>query len=181
MVSRGRKDSCKGPVELFRAAGVLKTIPRKGWGKAGITNQESVADHTFRMAVIAAYLSKQMKLDSGKLVRMSLFHDLAESKIGDLTPEEKTSEKAHRMIEQRILRSLVGTLPTQEGKVLLRDCEELFQMKTREARLVWQIDKLEMGLTMKDYIRTGGKRAKLKEFDPSLFLSDELRQILEEY
>lgn len=181
MAARLSKPTSKGPAELFRAAGILKTIARKGWTKAGITGQESVADHSFRMAVIAAYLSEKLKLDSGKLIRMSLIHDLAESEIGDLTPEEKTSEKTHRIQEQRILRKLLDTLPARERKVLLQDCKELFQMKTRVARLVWQIDKLEMGLTMKDYILAGGDGVKLREFDPTSVLSDELRQILEEY
>ena len=133
------------------------------------------------MALIAAYLSEKLDLDSGKTIRMCLLHDLAESEIGDLTPEEKTSEKAHRMDEQKILKHLLGSLPRRESRSLMRDQRELFQGKSKEAKLVWQIDKLEMGLTMKDYISAGGNKTKLKEFDPSSVLSDLFRQILDEY
>ncbi len=44
---------------LFRASGKLKTIKRAGWvKKAGIENAESVADHSFRTAVIGAFSAK---------------------------------------------------------------------------------------------------------------------------
>ena len=175
------KNSSKGPAELLRAAGVLKTIRRKGWLKVGIGNPESVADHSFRMALIGAYLSQEMKLDAGKIIRMCLIHDLAESEIGDLTPEEKISEEAHRKDEDRILREIFATLPEKERKVFDQDWTELYEMRTNEAKLVWQIDKLEMGLTMKDYLREGGNKKKLAEFDPSSNLTSELRTIIQEY
>ena len=48
---------------LLRAAGSLKTIQRAGWvKKAGIKDAESVADHSFRMAVIGMYLGEVMEL-----------------------------------------------------------------------------------------------------------------------
>ncbi len=153
------KRSARNPSELFRTAGVLKTIKRKGWARAGITNQESVADHSFRMAIMGAFLSEEMSSNPAKIIRMCLIHDFAESEIGDLTPEEKTSEDAHRKEEDRVLRGIFNTLPDREKKVFLKDWIELFETRTNEAKLVWQIDKLEMGLTMKDYIRAGGNKA----------------------
>ncbi len=175
------KSSPKGASELLRAAGILKSIRRKGWRKAGISNQESVADHCFRMAVLGAYISEEAKLDPAKIIRMCLIHDLAESEIGDRTPEEKISDEAHRKEEDRICRAIFSTLPDRERKVLLHDWNELIEMRTNEAKLVWQIDKLEMGLTMKDYIRAGGNKSALAEFNPPAHLSKELRAILEKY
>jgi len=175
------RTSPKSPAELFRAAGILKTVKRKGWAKAGITGQESVADHSFRMAIIGAFLSEETKMDPAKIIRMCLIHDLAESDIGDLTPEEKISEKAHRLEEDNAFREIVSSLPDRERKVFLRDWTELMEMRTNESKLVWQIDKLEMGLTMKDYLRAGGNKAKLSEFNPASHLSKELKSILEQY
>jgi len=169
------------PTALFAAAGKLKTLKRRGWAKAGIINSESVADHSFRMAIIGAFLADMMKLDSGKIIRMCLIHDIAESEIGDLTPEEKESEEEHRKQEDTAARSIFDTLPPKARKMLLQDWTELMGMRTNEAKLVWQIDKLEMGLTMKDYMRAGGDKKKLKEFNPSWFLSKELKSILEKY
>jgi putative hydrolases of HD superfamily len=166
---------------LFKSAGILKTISRKGWVKAGISNQESVADHCFRMAIIGIFLSEEAALNSAKVVRMCLIHDLAESVIGDLTPEEKVSEEAHRKDEDKICRGIFDTLPQKEKEMFLRDWSELLEGKTPEAKLVWQIDKLEMGLTMKDYLRSGGHKTKLAEFNPASYLSEELKTILNEY
>lgn len=112
---------------------------------------------------------------------MCLIHDLAESEIGDLTPEEKISEESHRRDEDGAMREIVASLPERERKTFLKDWSELLASKTREARLVWQIDKLEMGLTMKDYLRSGGNKQKLAEFNPSAHLPRELRAILEAY
>jgi 5'-deoxynucleotidase YfbR-like HD superfamily hydrolase len=71
-------------LEFLRNAGDLKMIPRTGWVQAGIKEPESVADHSFRMTLLAMVLSDQMGLDTEKVVRMALIHDLAESRTGDL-------------------------------------------------------------------------------------------------
>lgn len=173
--------SNKSLSDILRAAGVLKTVKRKGWTKAGIVNRESVADHSFRMAIIGALLSDRIKLDSAKIIRMCLIHDLAESEIGDLTPEEKTSETDHRRQEGKVIREIFETLPDKERKLFSHDWSELLEKKSNEAKLVWQIDKLEMGLTMKDYLRAGGNKQRLADFNPSSHLSKELKAILEEY
>ena len=78
-------------------------------------------------------------------------------------------------------RAIFGTLPDRERKLFLRDWAELLEARTTEARLVWGIDKLEMGLTMKDYLRAGGNKSRLADFNPALHLSNELRSILEKY
>lgn len=69
----------------------LKHLPRTGWKRVGAGN-ESVADHSFGVAIIALSLAKMENLSSGDealLLRRALLHDLHEVKIGDLTPDEK--------------------------------------------------------------------------------------------
>jgi putative hydrolases of HD superfamily len=172
----------ENPNTFFRAAGQLKSIKRSGWvKKAHILNAESVADHSFRMAVMGAVLGEERNLDAGKVVRMCLVHDIAESKIGDLMPEEKTSEKEHRALEQRVGRRLLSALPSKSKKRLSADWTELFENKSKEARLVWEIDKLEMGLQMKDYSRSGIDLKSLTPFDPADLLPKEMKKILDSY
>lgn len=166
---------------IFKAAGKLKSLDRSGWlKKTGIHNPESVADHTFRMALIGAVLGEEANLDSGKVVRMCLIHDLAESAIGDLTPEEKKSEKAHRALEDRTIRDIFSTLPMRSGARLSKDWKELLENKSKEARLVWHIDKLEMGLQMKDYLKMGFPSKKLRRFAPRS-LPKKMEDILRTY
>lgn len=170
------------PNDLLKAAGILKKVRRAGWiKKAKITNPESVADHSFRMAILGAYLSESMKLDELKVIRMCLIHDLAESEIGDIVPEEKESEDIHRDLEDRSMRRIFANLPEKARKRFTSDWRELLAMKTRESKLVWQIDKLEMGIQMKDYISDGLDPKRLETFDPSNRLTNDLRELLQNY
>ena len=75
--------------EFFKITINLKKIPRQGWrNKLRMTNPESVADHCFSMSVIAMVLSDLQNLDTTKVLKMGLMHDLAESITGDLTTNE---------------------------------------------------------------------------------------------
>ncbi|MGI0002847.1 MAG: HD domain-containing protein, partial [Nitrosopumilaceae archaeon] len=66
----------------------LKSIHRKGWAKkVGINEPESVADHTYSMALMSVVLAELQALDVQKVATMSLIHDLAESLVGDYTPD----------------------------------------------------------------------------------------------
>jgi putative hydrolase of HD superfamily len=157
--------------DLIRASGLLKRVKRRGWlKKAGITSdRESVADHSFRMAIIAMIVGLELQIDSAKLVRMCLIHDLAESVIGDKMPQEKESFAAHRRNEDKIMRNILSKLPEKSRSVLLRDWKELLDAKTRESSLAWQIDKLEMMLQAKEYMRMGYEKQKLLEFTKTKF------------
>lgn len=55
---------------------------------------ESVADHSYRAAVLAMALPPG--LDRDRCVKMALLHDLAESMVGDITPScGVTTEEKH--------------------------------------------------------------------------------------
>ena len=70
-------------VNFLFEVGMLKKIPRSGYQFLG-TGKESVAEHTFRSAVIAYFLAKnEPKANTEKVVLMSLFHDLHEVRTGD--------------------------------------------------------------------------------------------------
>ena len=74
--------------EFLRMAAGLKKIPRQGWiDKAGISNPESVADHSYSMTVMAMMFGDNAGMDTCKMIRMALLHDIVESITGDLTPE----------------------------------------------------------------------------------------------
>src|SRR3989344_4695281 len=73
----------------------LKHLPRKGWVLRGAP-KETVAEHSFGVAVIALALAKMEELppqEEALLLKAALLHDLHEAKLGDLTPEEKRAQK----------------------------------------------------------------------------------------
>ena len=135
---------------FFQIAG-LKELPRSGWKiKVGLNDTESVAEHSYMMSVMAMVLSDLKSLDSEKVIKMSILHDWAESKIGDFMPDEigydkKSELENYAMIE--ILESLPQSLQSNYQNIW----NEFLVRETQEARLVHELDKLEMALQAKIY------------------------------
>jgi len=136
---------------FFKRAGRLKSEPRIGWFvKLGLERPESVADHTFRTALLAMVYSDIRNLDAGKAVRMALLHDLAEAIVGDSIPGQRTPSQKRRM-EVAAMRSLVSDLPDKLAREYLALWEEFEEGKTEESVLVKQLDKLEMAIQASEY------------------------------
>jgi putative hydrolase of HD superfamily len=186
----GKKESrikarTEGTSRILLSAGAkLKETKRAGWmKKVGIRNPESVAGHSYRMALIGAYIAAERKdLDAAKLIRMCLLHDLSESFIGDLMPEEKTrDERKTHSGENSVMRMILSSLPMRIRDVFLSDWEELLLGKTRESKLAWDIDNLEMRLQAVDYVMKGYDKRKLSRFQRRKLSSRETKKILSDY
>ena len=97
--------------EFLRMAAGLKKIPRQGWiDKAGISNPESVADHSYSMTVMAMMFGDNAGMDTCKMIRMALLHDIVESITGDLTPE--MTSKENKLAQEKIaIEKITRTLP----------------------------------------------------------------------
>lgn len=65
-------------------AGQLKMLPRAGWLLAGIVNPESVAEHSFRVAVLAYAIASAEGADPERTACLGLFHDFPETRTGDI-------------------------------------------------------------------------------------------------
>lgn len=65
-------------------AGQLKRLPRAGWLLAGVASPESVADHSFRVAVLAYAIAAQEGADPERAACLGLFHDFPETRISDV-------------------------------------------------------------------------------------------------
>jgi len=71
-------------VDFVQKAGLLKKVKRSGWiSWVGIERPESVADHSFRSAILAMCIADLKGLNTEKLMRMLLLHDIHEAIIGD--------------------------------------------------------------------------------------------------
>lgn len=151
----------------------LKTKPRRGWQKKiGIKKPESVADHAYAVATIAMILSDSKKLNSEKILKMALLHDLAESITGDLTPDDGPKKKKENAAMKKIISSLRPTLRKQYWSLWI----QYQNNTTKEARLLHDIDKLEMALQAKKYRTNGHSRKKLEQFfDSALDRTNDLQ------
>ncbi len=141
-------------VNFFFEAGMLSKTPRSGFQFLG-TGEQSVAEHSFRVAVIGFALAKLAgDVDVFKVVRMCLFHDLPETRTGDLNYVNKHYVEAR---ESEAIRDLASTLPFgEEIKELLT---ELKNNNTREAQLVHDADQLELILELKEQLDLGNQYA----------------------
>jgi putative hydrolases of HD superfamily len=72
---------------LFNLAGRLKQLKRQGWVDRGVEQPESVADHSYRLALMTMVIaSRDPEIDASRAVRLALVHDLPEALAGDITP-----------------------------------------------------------------------------------------------
>ena len=124
----------------------LKDIPRTGWIRAGVGNPESVAAHSWGMAVLALRLCPD-HLDLSRVLAMCLVHDVAEIVVGDLTPHDAIKGKEKHDLER------AGMLKIAPQWVDLFD--EYEQGVSEEAQFVKNMDKLDMGLQAMHYQHQG--------------------------
>lgn len=129
----------------------------------GISSAESVADHSFLTALMAMVLSDSLGLDTGRALRLALLHDLPEAIVGDATPEER-SGKSKTRLETKAMEELIQNLPRVLRTKYRAIWKEFVEAKTEEAKLVKQLDKLEMAIQAKEYSRKLRDPESVREF-----------------
>jgi putative hydrolase of HD superfamily len=155
-----------GPLYTFwKYAVALKREPRKGWQKRVEGRVESVADHSFAVALLALYEGERRGHDLEKILKLALIHDLEEAIIGDLTPSDKAHRGAARVQRdrERAIRRLLLKLPAKSRPAYLRLWTDLRERRSKEARLVHQLDKVEMAFQAREYGKRMGQR-KMRDF-----------------
>jgi putative hydrolase of HD superfamily len=152
-------------VKFFGIVGGLKRTPRAGWVEVDIRQPESVADHIFRTSIFCMVYADMEGLDQLKLLRMALIHDLPEAIIGDLTPSKKTKENKEK--EDAAINQILNLLPKNQREKYIMTWNEYQEGKTREAKAVRQLEKLEMALQAKEYEKAGSTNQSLERFTKS--------------
>ena len=156
-------------IKLFRTLGQLKNVSRSGWGRCGIQEPESVADHSFRTTIITMIMSDYLKLNTEKAIRLALLHDIAEAVIGDITPYDKLTSEEKRRKEYETIKELLKGIPYGDNYINL--WEEFDNIHSAEARLVKNIDKFEMVLQAVEY------QKQFPNLDMNEFAEDAEKQI----
>ncbi len=148
----------------------LKEIKRTGWvTKLNLDDSESVSDHTLSMVILAllfAELNNYSLSKTLKIIKMILIHDLAESIIGDLTPEsDMAKEKLY--LENKAMEKIISETPSISiGNKFLNLWREYTKNKTFESQFVHLIDKLDMVIQAKYYLKTNDhiNKSQIKPF-----------------
>jgi len=164
---KSKKEVVSIPVQLlsfFESVLRLKSVKRAGWvSKAGISNAESVSDHTYSMCAMGMILSDMLGLDTERVMKMIIIHDLAESIIGDYMPNEITREKK-RLEEGKAMSCILYQVPSVARSSYEMIWQEYQANKTRAAKFVHKLDKLEMAIQSIRYINQGYSSKVLLQF-----------------
>jgi 5'-deoxynucleotidase YfbR-like HD superfamily hydrolase len=171
----------KNFLKLFKLVGKAKKIKRIGWKKkAKISNGETIAEHMYRLAVLSMIISDLRNLDTEKILRMSLLHDLGEVIIGDLTPDEKNKIGIldTRRLEENGLKQVFNEIPKKLRDYYITLWKEINLQETDEAKLMKSLDKFEMAIQALEYIDEGYDGTKLEHFIDSAKDGLEDKQLL---
>lgn len=92
----------------------LKDVPRTGWVLRGVTNPESVADHSWGTALLCLLFAPSAGVDRDRAVSMAVVHDLAEVETGDIAAlvdeSDRTVSPAEKSrLEHAAIESLIPT------------------------------------------------------------------------
>ncbi len=142
--------------KVFHDFLTLKKIRRTGWQLRGIRDCESLADHCFGVVLLTHLLSPMFAdIDKTRAVSLAIVHELGECRVGDIpfTALSYFPEKSE--IEIRAVSDILQPLDESISSENIRLFKEFEDGKTREARFVRAVDKLEMLITASEYEKTG--------------------------
>jgi putative hydrolase of HD superfamily len=163
-VARRRGSGEQELLRFFSQAGRLKSEKRRGWlKKLGMAHPESVADHSYRTALMAMVLSDARGLDTAKAVRLALLHDLPEALVGDAMPNERSGVSKAKL-ETNAMEELLRGLTPKVRSLYREAWQEFLAGDTEEARLVRQLDKLEMAIQAWEYVKESSDPAVARAF-----------------
>ena len=134
-------------IELQR----LKRLDRTGWILRGLPNgTESVGSHSFGVSVTAMVLADRMRgegvtIDIEKVLRMSLLHDWAETRVGDMprTANEFFGADVRKRAEKAAFHRIVESVDT--GDQLYQQLHDEYEDRNSlEAKLVKAADVIDL-------------------------------------
>jgi len=127
-------------IEFLGILEKLKQNTRHVWSKSG--RQESVAEHSWRLAVMALLVADEFpETDINKVVKMCLIHDFGEAITGDIPSFLKTKQDEEQ--EDLAVAALLKHLPDGTAKEFGTLFSEMAELRTCEAKLFKALDKLE--------------------------------------
>ncbi|KAK1417142.1 hypothetical protein QVD17_26264 [Tagetes erecta] len=152
MASSSSSPSPSSAIDFLTLCHSLKSTKRAGWVKRDIAGPESIADHMYRMGLMALISSDTPGVNRDKCIKMAIVHDIAEAIVGDITPSDGVpkEEKSRREKEaiDHMCKLLGGGPRAEEIHELWMEYEE---NSTNEAKVVKDFDKIEMILQALEY------------------------------
>ena len=121
----------------------LKSLARAGWLRNGIEHPESVAAHSWGVALLCHEHCPD-HLNRERVLQLAIIHDLPEVYVGDITPHDGISQEKKHFLEMQAAQNF---LPEKTYAIWL----EYLENQSPEARFVHAIDKIDMALQARFY------------------------------
>ena len=148
------KKNSKAIVDFLFEVGILSKTPRTGFHFLG-SGEQSVAEHVHRTVYVGYVLATlEGDVDVGKVMKLCLFHDLAEARTSDLN---YVHQKYTSSDEVSAIKDLTQTL--EFGDEILSILKELKERETKESLVAKDADQVEWLLSLKEEADTGNSRA----------------------
>ena len=137
-------------LKVLTLAERLKFELRHSYTSSG--RQESVAEHTWRMSLMAVLIEPllKQKVDTARLLKMIILHDLVEAEAKDISaldvlrnPEIKIQKQKN---EKRAIENLRTALTETNGQEIYDLFYEFENKETYESKVANALDKLEVQL-----------------------------------
>ncbi|XP_051150668.1 uncharacterized protein LOC127265048 isoform X2 [Andrographis paniculata] len=130
----------------------LKTTKRTGWVRREVQGPESIADHMYRMGLMALIAPDIPGVDREKCIKMAIVHDIAEAIVGDIAPSDGIPKEEKSRREREALKNMCELLG---GGPRAKEISELWseyeENSSLEAKVVKDFDKVEMILQALEY------------------------------
>ena len=129
-------------LEILHVAERLKCNTRHCDTSTG--RRESVAEHSWRLCLFAMLLEQEpafRSLDTDRVLRMCLIHDLGEAFTGDIPAFSKSAQDEGR--EQGLYEDWIAQFPPANRAQFQALLAEMTALATPEAKLYKALDKLE--------------------------------------
>ncbi len=152
------EEKIKEIVKYLFEAGQLSEVRRGGDLLLGIDNPQTVAEHSFRAAVVGYAIGRLEGLNAEKVALIALFNDMHETRITDL---HKVAQRYidSKSAEKKAFEEQVSNLPEEIKKDLLENHHNLHNDGTPEGVAARDADLLECALQEREYVVNGYKEA----------------------
>ncbi len=127
-------------IEFLNVIEKLKCNTRHSWTSNG--RHESVAEHSWRLAVMALLVAEEFpEADNIKVLKMCVIHDFGEAITGDIPAFLKTSTDENK--EDEAIKELLKLLPQNLAEEFAELFKEMTELKTIEAKIWKALDNME--------------------------------------
>lgn len=183
-------DTLQHIISFLHFAERLKFELRHSYTSSG--RQESVAEHTWRMALMAILLEPYLNqnIDIGKTLTMIIIHDLVEAEAGDVPIPHMVGNDALKKLKEEKEKTAIEKIRTMLNNAIGEEIYSLWYefeaRETYEAKVAFALDKLEVQIQHNEAdVATWEpieyeliySRRPFTNFDSSL---DELRRLVEQ-